>query len=58
MGGKKPEARICILLTHRPMEGIPAEGEHVSTVTLSEFSQPAAERLLRRCWGGMLRSSR
>ncbi len=46
IAAKRPEARVCIVLTHRPMEGVPADGEHVSTVTLSEFSQPAAERLL------------
>lgn len=41
-----PEARIALIATHRPMEGLPPRGDQVLPLTLGEFSTRAAERFL------------
>ncbi|WP_422016454.1 ATP-binding protein [Reyranella sp.] len=49
---ERPAGRVSIIVTHRPMEGIPADDEHVSRITLAEFSYPVAEELLEILLGG------
>lgn len=41
-----PEARIALIATHRPMEGLPQRGDQVLPLMLGEFSTRAAERFL------------
>lgn len=51
MASMMPKARICIVLAHRPMEGLPADGDRVSRVALTEFSEAAADQLLEALLG-------
>jgi class 3 adenylate cyclase/tetratricopeptide (TPR) repeat protein len=46
-----PDARIAVVATHRPMEGLPERGDHVLPVALAEFSPQAAERFLDKLLG-------
>jgi class 3 adenylate cyclase len=46
-----PDARIALIVTHRPMAGLPERGDHVLPIALAEFSSQVAERFLDRLLG-------
>ncbi|MBL8674330.1 MAG: AAA family ATPase, partial [Rhodospirillales bacterium] len=47
-----PDARLAIVATHRPMDGVPARAPHTLPITLSEFQVDTAGRFLDRLLGG------
>ena len=46
-----PDARIALIVTHRPMAGLPERGDHVLPIALTDFSSQLAERFLGRLLG-------
>lgn len=48
---KLPDARIVLIVTHRPMAGLPERGDHVLPITLTEFSSQVAEGFLDKLLG-------